>query len=88
MHTGDDFVRRPAGQTRHAIRPKTIWPKTNSQSDPDGDWFTVSEKVKQSLRCELDVSYGPGEREKYDIITSHSTLQGAISTDLSFAVHI
>jgi len=39
--------------------------------------FLVSEKVRQSLHCELDVSYGPGEREKYDIITSDSTSQGA-----------
>jgi len=44
----------------------------------DGSWFSVSEKVKQSLRCELDVSYGPDDNEKYDIITSHSALQGAI----------
>jgi len=36
----------------------------------------VSEKVKQSLRCELDISYGPSDREKYDIITSCSTLHG------------
>lgn len=39
--------------------------------------LTVSEKVKRSLRCQLDVSYGPSERQKYDIITSDSTLQDA-----------
>jgi len=41
------------------------------------DGFSVSEKVKRSLSCQLDVSYGPSERQKYDIITSDSTLQGA-----------
>lgn len=35
--------------------------------------LTVSKKVQQSLRCELDVSYGSSEREKYDIITSDLT---------------
>jgi len=32
--------------------------------------------VQQSLRCELDVSYGSSEREKYDIITSDLTPSG------------
>jgi len=51
------------------------------------DGFTVSEKVKQSLHCELDVSYGPGIRQKYDIFTGNSTPQGARNISAVYYQH-
>jgi len=44
----------------------------------------VSEKLKKTHRCELNVSYGSSEREKFDIISCDSTPQGITSSTSSF----
>ena len=43
-------------------------------------WSKASEKLRQSLggRCELDVSYGPSERQAYDIFHPEGTSNGTL----------
>jgi len=57
------------------LRTDTVHGASSYASSVSGR-VSVSEKVQQSLQCELDVSYGSSEREKYDIIGKDGTSQG------------